>query len=70
MRLERLAKDAGSGVDGCPAMYVAEDGSFVVQGDLLDEDTIGNLQNVLPGEGAVQIRPEVVIEALRRYQAR
>ncbi len=70
MRLERLAKDPSSGDDSCPSVYVAEDGSLVVLGDLLDGHTYGNLQNVLPGEGAVRIKAEVVVEAVRRYRAR
>jgi hypothetical protein len=70
MRLERLAKDNGSGNFGCPTVYLAEDGSLVVQGDLVDAATHANLENVLPGEHAVHIKPAVVIEALRRFQAR
>lgn len=66
MKLTLLAKDTGSGLDGCPSVYAAEDGSLVVQGDLLDSATEGNLLHVLPGEGAVRIRPEIVREALAR----
>jgi hypothetical protein len=39
---------------------------WVVQGDLLDSATEANLLNVLPGEGAVRIQPEIVREALAR----
>jgi hypothetical protein len=70
MRLERLAKDADSGNFGCPSVYLAEDGSVVVQGDLVDEDTHDNLENLLPAEGAVRIKPEVLIEAVGRLQGR
>ncbi len=66
MNLKLLAKDASSGLNGCPSVYFADDGSLVVQGDLLDAATAANLQNVLPGEGAVRIKPEVVVEALRK----
>jgi hypothetical protein len=68
MRLERLAKDPGSGNFGCPSIYLAEDGGFVVQGNLVDADTHAGLENLLPGEGAVHIRREVVEEALRRLE--
>lgn len=70
MHLEKLAKDADSNPSGCQTVYLAEDGRFGVQGDMLDEDTHANLENVLPGEGAVLIKPEIVIEAVRRYLER
>jgi hypothetical protein len=64
MKLRLLAKDEESGKAGCPSVYLAEDGSLVVQGGLLDPDTTGNLLNVLPGEGAVRIDPTIVRAAL------
>jgi hypothetical protein len=70
MRIEKLAKDPRSNPDGCQAVYLAEDGRFGVQGDLVDADTHANLENLLPGEGAVLIKPEIVIEAVRRYLER
>lgn len=71
MRLQRLAKDRDSfEVGGCHTIYLDEGGWFTVQGDLLDEATYGNLENVLPGEGAVRIKPEVVIEAVRCHLGR
>jgi hypothetical protein len=36
MKLKLLAKDTDSGKAGCPSVYLAEDGSLVVQGHLLD----------------------------------
>jgi hypothetical protein len=68
--LDMLAKDGNSNPDGCPSVYIAEDGSLVVQGRLVNGDTQGNLDNVLPGEGAVHIAPEVVIAAAAAYQRR
>ncbi len=41
-----------------------------MQGDRLDADTHANLENLLPGEGAVRIKPEVVIEAVRQHLGR
>lgn len=69
MRLEKLAKDAHSIQGGCQAVYLGDAGPCVVQGDKVD-DTFANLENVLPGEGAVFIKPEVLIEAARRLQER
>lgn len=48
MKLTMLAKDEGSGKNGCPSCYLDEDGAFVVQGDELDADTAADLVNVLP----------------------
>jgi hypothetical protein len=70
VELERLAKDGNSGDFGCPSVYLAEDGTFVVQGNVLDGATAGNLENLLPGEAGVAIAPEVVVEAVRRYTQR
>ncbi|MGH3672231.1 MAG: hypothetical protein ACRDSH_16620 [Pseudonocardiaceae bacterium] len=64
MKLTLLAKSAESGKAGCPSVYLAEDGSLVVQGHLLDPDTEGNLLNVLPDEGAVRIEASIVRAAL------
>lgn len=68
MQLTMICKDAHSNPTGCHTMYLDEGGWFTVQGDQLDGDTYANLENVLPGEGAVRIKPEVVIEAVRRRQ--
>jgi hypothetical protein len=70
VKLTMLCKDSGSGGSGCPSVYVGEDGDFVVQGVRLDSDTFSNLENVLPGETAVRISPEVILGAVERYTAR
>jgi hypothetical protein len=69
MRLEKLAKDEQSKISGCQTMYLAENGMFGVQGLEVDADTLANVENLLPGEGVVFIKPEIVTEAVRRYQA-
>ncbi|ROO51252.1 hypothetical protein EDC02_6124 [Micromonospora sp. Llam0] len=68
MKLTRLYKDPGSGGNGCPTVYLAESGELVIQGHLLDGDTLGELENVLPGEGAVRISADVVLGAIERYR--
>lgn len=68
MKLTLLCKDGGSGAKGCPSVYLADTGELVVQGGLLDEADLGELQNRLPGESAVRIAPEVVVEAVERYK--
>lgn len=67
----QVRKDQDSyAVSGCHTMYLDEGGWFTVQGDRLDADTHANLENLLPGEGAVRIKPEVVIEAVRQHLGR
>jgi hypothetical protein len=61
-----LAKDESSGEQGCPSAYVL-DGEFVIQGPQFA--SLGDLANVLPGETAVRISPQVLRDALARYDA-
>lgn len=68
MKLTQLYKDPGSGGQGCPTVYLAESGELVAQGYLVDSDTAGELENVLPGETAVRISPEVVLGAIERLR--
>lgn len=70
MWLRKICKDSESNPTGCHTMYLDEGGWFTVQGDMLDPATAAQLENALPGEGAVRIKPEVVIEAVRAYQGR
>ncbi len=68
MRLEMLAKDVQSGEKNCPSVHNDLDGDeFVLVGPTVDTSRV---ENVLPGEGAVRIKREVVIEAVQRYLAR
>lgn len=68
MELTLIAKDPSSGGNGCPSIY-SIDGTAsecVVQGYLLDGATEANLRNVLPGEGAVRIKVQVLRDFLAR----
>jgi hypothetical protein len=69
MELRMLYKSHSSGGSGCPSIYVADSGEFVIQGLVIDDETRRNLQDVLPGEDAVRISADVVIGALAKYQA-
>jgi hypothetical protein len=69
MKLEMLYKDQGSGGNGCPSVYLAESGELVVQGHTVDTDTFSELANVLPGEGAIRIAPEIIIGAAERLRS-
>jgi hypothetical protein len=68
MKLTLLYKDQSSGGNGCPSVYLTDSGDFVVQGPELDGDTFGQLENVLPGEGAIRISAEVIMGAVERYR--
>ncbi|MPZ67660.1 MAG: hypothetical protein GEU83_19930 [Pseudonocardiaceae bacterium] len=66
MRLERLAKDPSSGDDGCPGVELDLDsGELVITGRAIDDSEVSH---VLPGEGVVRLKPEIVVEAMRRYR--
>lgn len=70
MKLDKLAVDGGCGGKGCPAVYLDEDGQFVVQGLVLDNATTGELHNLAAGETAVRISADVVIAAIKRYESK
>jgi hypothetical protein len=69
MKLVMLYKDQGSGGNGCPSVYLAENGDLVVQGHAVDDDTFAELANVLPGENAVRIAPDVLEGAIERLRS-
>lgn len=68
MALRKLAKDGDSGKNGCPTVYLDDEGMLVIQGDLAPAALHDQLENVLPGEGAVRITPATVIAAVARLQ--
>ncbi len=70
MKLEKLYKDLGSGGQGCPTVYLADSGELVVQGYMIDGATMEELENVLPGETAVRISPDVVRGAIERLNTK
>jgi hypothetical protein len=60
-----LAKEAGSGDDGCPSVHL-DNGRFTVQAQ---EVSTASLPHVLPGEAAVTIDIDTVRRALAAYDA-
>jgi hypothetical protein len=67
MKLTLLAKDDRSQKSACPSVYLADTGELVIQGPELVGADLGALQNVLDGETAVRIAPEIVVRAVQRY---
>jgi hypothetical protein len=68
--MELLSKDPSSGRNGCPSVHLDDGGNLVVLAPEVEPGTLARLENVLPGEKAVRIRPDVVVAAVERYQAR
>ncbi|MGH3869600.1 MAG: hypothetical protein ACRDQ4_26560 [Pseudonocardiaceae bacterium] len=67
MRFQLLAKDIQSGEKNCPSVSDDLDGDeFILVGPTVDPSLV---ENVLPGEGAVRIKREIVIEAAQKYLA-
>ncbi|WP_033338940.1 hypothetical protein [Catenuloplanes japonicus] len=58
-----LWKDAGSGMNGCPALYETE-GGYVVQGIQLTDDERAQLRNLADNEDAIFV-PANVLDRLR-----
>ncbi|MGH3524680.1 MAG: hypothetical protein ACRDU4_18100 [Mycobacterium sp.] len=69
MRLRKLAKDEDSDIGGCQTVYDVVDApaepECIVQGLIISNS---HLEDVLPGEGAVRLKREVLIAAVRRLQ--
>lgn len=68
MHLRKICKDPESNPTGCQSVYLAENGMMAVQGLEMDAETFSNMENLLPGEAGVLIKPEILVEAARRYQ--
>lgn len=68
VHLQKLCKDPESNPGGCQSVYVAENGMMAVQGLTMDRETYANMENLLPGENGVLIKPEIILEAARLYQ--
>lgn len=68
MKLTLIAKDESSGKNGCPAFYNLDTlpDECIIQAPLVTADEAAQLVNVLPGEGAVRIKKQVLIDALAR----
>ena len=69
MKLTRIAKSAVSGNSGCPAVYTTDDpDTVVIQGNILDAESRGNLQQVLDDEDAVSIPTETILRAAKMIE--
>jgi hypothetical protein len=71
MNTDLLAKNTSSGNGGCPGLHLAEDGTIVALGPMVDAATFAQMPNVLPGERAVRgIDPDVILRAADELRRR
>lgn len=71
MKLTRIAKNVTSGNGGCPSVYSTDDPeTLVIQGNVLDEETRTNLQQVLVDEDAVAIPTETILRAAKLIEGK
>jgi hypothetical protein len=69
MKTTLLAKIDTSGTGGCPSILMCEDGQAAILGQEVDADTVAGLPNVLPGERAVFLDPDVILAAADKIRA-
>ncbi|MGH8573954.1 MAG: hypothetical protein ACREX8_15475 [Gammaproteobacteria bacterium] len=61
MRLRYLGKTAGSGDQGCPALYATDRGTFVVQGKrVTDETALADVLHLTDDEMVVEVPEDVL----------
>ena len=71
MELQLLTKWINSGSSGCPSVYTTEDpDTLVIQGNVLDARTRGDLVDELPGEDAISIPTETILRAADMIRSR
>jgi hypothetical protein len=65
MRLRFLGSTSEAGA--CPSLYETDHGTVVVQGlELVDPDARADLLHVLPGETAVEVPKELLVDIARK----
>ncbi|GAA3540655.1 hypothetical protein GCM10022419_020950 [Nonomuraea rosea] len=65
MRMRFLGSTSEAGA--CPTLYETDRGTIVVQGlQVTDAEALGDLRDVLDGEGAVEVPRELLTEIARR----
>jgi hypothetical protein len=60
MDLQFIRKTGGSGTGNCPAIYLAANGNYVIQGWKLDDATHANLRDLADNETAVEVPADVI----------
>jgi hypothetical protein len=60
MKIQFIRKWRDSTVGNCPAIYRAENGNYVIQGWMIDEDTRARLRDLADNETAVEVPADVI----------
>lgn len=60
MKIEFIRKTDSSGTGNCPAIYRAENGNYVIQGWMIDDETRAQLRDLGDNETAVEIPADVI----------
>ncbi|GAA4573748.1 hypothetical protein [Planotetraspora kaengkrachanensis] len=62
MRLTFLGKTGGSNEGGCPALYLTDRGTYVVQGvKVEDAQALADVRDLAPDETLVEIPADVLL---------
>lgn len=60
MKIEFIRKTNGSAGGNCPAIYRADNGNYVIQGWLVDDDTRAQLRDLADNEHAIEVPADVI----------
>jgi hypothetical protein len=61
VKIEFIRKTDSSTTGNCPALYKAEDGDYIVQGWVIDDETRAQLRDLADNETAVKIPADVIV---------
>ncbi len=68
MRLTFIRKTDASTTGNCPAIYATDDGRYVIQGWVLDDETREQLRDLADNETAVVIPADVIAGIVQAHQ--
>lgn len=60
MKVEFIRKWEGSTTGNCPAIYKADNGNYVIQGWLIDDETRAQLRDLADNETAIEVPADVI----------
>jgi hypothetical protein len=68
VKITFIRKDADSQQGSCPALYMTDRGTFVVQGKLItDPEALGGVRDLADDETVVEVPANVLAEIAQRY---
>lgn len=60
MNITFIRKTDSSGTGNCPAIYKADNGNYVIQGWLIDDETRAQLRDLADNETAIEVPADVI----------